>query len=99
MDCFVAALPCANASRLSQAMTEERALPVIASQRVARMRADGLREAIRASPSLRAQRSNPSRRAKKDGLLRRCAPLRKRFAFVAGNDGGARASRHCEPTC
>jgi hypothetical protein len=21
-----------------------------------------------------------------DGLLRRCAPLRKRFAFVAGND-------------
>jgi hypothetical protein len=22
-----------------------------------------------------------------DGLLRRCAPLRKRFAFVAGNDG------------
>src|SRR6266516_290353 len=22
------------------------------------------------------------------GLLRRCAPLRKRFAFVAGNDGG-----------
>src|SRR5438270_729680 len=26
MDCFVAALPCANASRLSQAMTEERAL-------------------------------------------------------------------------
>ena len=27
-------------------MTEERALPVIACQRVARMRADGLREAI-----------------------------------------------------
>src|SRR5882762_4853566 len=46
LDCFVAALPCANASRLSQAMTEERALPVIACQRVARMRADGLREAI-----------------------------------------------------
>ena len=23
----------------------------------------------------------------KDGLLRRYAPLRKRFAFVAGNDG------------
>src|SRR6267378_2737768 len=68
LDCFVAALPYANASRLSQAMTEERALPVIASQRVARMRADGLREAIQASPSLRAQRSNPSRRAKKDWI-------------------------------
>src|SRR4030088_82088 len=27
MDCFVAALPCANASRLSQAMTEERRSP------------------------------------------------------------------------
>jgi hypothetical protein len=25
---------------------------------------------------------------RKYGLLRRCAPLRKRFAFVAGNDGG-----------
>jgi hypothetical protein len=24
---------------------------------------------------------------RKYGLLRRCAPLRKRFAFVAGNDG------------
>jgi hypothetical protein len=22
-----------------------------------------------------------------DGLLRRCAPLRKRFAYAAGNDG------------
>jgi hypothetical protein len=28
-----------------------------------------------------------------DGLLRRFAPLRKRFAFVAGNDGGE-AFRH-----
>jgi 2-(1,2-epoxy-1,2-dihydrophenyl)acetyl-CoA isomerase len=35
---------------------------------------------------LRAKRSNPSRGIKKDGLLRRFAPLRKRFAFVAGND-------------
>src|SRR5712675_573967 len=35
---------------------------------------------------------------RKTGLLRRCAPLRKRFAFVAGNDGGARASRHCLST-
>jgi hypothetical protein len=26
-------------------------------------------------------------RQAKYGLLRRCAPLRKRFAFVAGNDG------------
>src|SRR6267378_7242584 len=52
------------------------------------------------SPSLRAQRSNPCLHEKKDGLLRRgachrarrrrdpLAPLRKRFAFVAGNDGG-----------
>src|SRR6266403_3198908 len=31
MDCFVAALPCANASRLSQAMTKKRALPVTGS--------------------------------------------------------------------
>ena len=43
------------------------------------------------STSLRAKRSNPSRGIKKDGLLRRFAPLRKRFAFVAGNDG----SRAC----
>jgi hypothetical protein len=39
------------------------------------------------SPSLRAQRSNPPLHAGIDGLLRRFAPLRKRFAFVAGNDG------------
>ena len=31
---------------------------------------------------------------RKNGLLRRFAPLRKRFAFVAGNDEEARASRH-----
>src|SRR5439155_18524508 len=37
-------------------------------------------------PSLRAKRSNPPLRAGMDGLLRRFAPLRKRFAFVAGND-------------
>src|SRR5437899_3257811 len=36
--------------------------------------------------SLRAQRSNPSHRGRRDGLPRRFAPLRKRFAFVAGND-------------
>src|SRR4051794_40311750 len=30
--------------------------------------------------------------AGKAGLLRRCAPLRKRFAFVAGNDGGGHYS-------
>jgi hypothetical protein len=36
--------------------------------------------------SLRAERSNPSRRKRRDELLRRYAPLRKRFAFVAGND-------------
>jgi hypothetical protein len=29
-----------------------------------------------------------ARRKRLDGLLRRFAPLRKRFAFVAGNDGG-----------
>jgi hypothetical protein len=40
------------------------------------------------TPSLRAKRqSDPCRRKRIDGLLRRCAPLRKRFAFVAGNDG------------
>jgi NIPSNAP len=37
--------------------------------------------------SLRAERSNPWLQ-KKAGLLRRFTPLRKRFAFVAGNDGG-----------
>jgi hypothetical protein len=37
---------------------------------------------------LRAKRSNPAFLRKKEaGLLRRFAPLRKRFAFVAGNDG------------
>src|SRR3982074_1219643 len=35
---------------------------------------------------------------RKTGLLRRFAPLRKRFAFVAGNDGGPRAPRHCLST-
>jgi hypothetical protein len=39
------------------------------------------------TPSLRAKRSNPYLNAGIDGLLRRFAPLRKRFAFVAGNDG------------
>src|SRR5215203_5806519 len=38
--------------------------------------------------SLRAKRNNPSLRVGIDGLLRRFAPLRKRFAFVAGNDEG-----------
>ena len=36
--------------------------------------------------SLRAERSNPTRR-RKCGLLRRFTLVRKRFAFVAGNDG------------
>jgi hypothetical protein len=36
---------------------------------------------------LRAKRSNPPFRSEIDGLPRRFAPLRKRFAFVAGNDG------------
>src|SRR5689334_10797921 len=40
--------------------------------------------------SLRAKRSNPPLRAGIDGLLRRVAPLRKRLAFVAGNDEGCR---------
>jgi hypothetical protein len=35
---------------------------------------------------LRAKRSNPPLGAGIDGLLRRFAPLRKRYAFVAGND-------------
>jgi hypothetical protein len=39
----------------------------------------------RTLPSLRAKRSNPE--LSKDGSLRRGAPLRKRFAFVAGDDG------------
>src|SRR6185436_9349071 len=39
------------------------------------------------SPSLRAKRSNPPLHSGIDGLLRRYAPLRKRLAFVAGNDG------------
>jgi hypothetical protein len=44
-------------------------------------------------PSLRAKRSNPPLRTVIDGLLRRYAPLRKRFAFVAGNDGCGYATR------
>jgi len=36
--------------------------------------------------SLRARRSNPEW-LKRSGSLRRFAPLRKRFAFVAANDG------------
>jgi hypothetical protein len=32
-------------------------------------------------------RSNPSRRVEENGLLRRFAPLHKRFAFVADHDG------------
>ena len=63
MDCFVASLPCANASRLSQAMTKKR------------------------SASRHCERSEAIHATRKNGLLRRCAPLRKRFAFVAGNDG------------
>ena len=48
-----------------------------------------------ARSSLRAKRSNPSFFLLRHGLLRRFAPLRKRCAFVAGNDGGgANDSRH-----
>jgi len=38
------------------------------------------------------RRSNPAFFAKKAGLLRRFAPLSKRFAFVAGNDDVGRIS-------
>src|ERR1700704_2983641 len=37
--------------------------------------------------SVIASAAKQSMPLQKDGLLRRCAPLRKRFAFVAGNDG------------
>jgi hypothetical protein len=37
-------------------------------------------------PSLRAQAKQSMEPQSKNGLLRRFAPLRKRFAFVAGND-------------
>src|SRR5438445_6979784 len=42
------------------------------------------------STSLRAKRSDPIHPSftRRLGLLRRFAPLRKRFAFVTGNDGG-----------
>jgi hypothetical protein len=36
-------------------------------------------------PSLRAKRSNPS--CRKMDCFAACAPLRKRFAVAAGNDG------------
>ena len=39
--------------------------------------------------SRHCERSEAIHATRKNGLLRRCAPLRKRFAFVAGNDGGA----------
>src|SRR5712671_2862151 len=57
-------------------------------------------------PLRHCERSEAIHAARKNGLLRRCAPhrarrrrdplapLRKRFAFVAGNDEEARASRH-----
>src|SRR5882762_8800961 len=54
-DRFVAALPCANASRLSQAMAGNNLLRHC--EATGRRKAppdDGLREAIHASPSLRA---------------------------------------------
>src|SRR5882762_8324638 len=57
-------------------------------------------------PLRHCERSEAIHAARKNGLLRRgachrarrrrdpLAPLRKRFAFVAGNDEEARASRH-----
>jgi uncharacterized DUF497 family protein len=62
-------------------MTEERALPVIASQRAARMRAhDRLRdEAIHASPSLRAQRRSPDGAQRNPGL--KLTQLRPRISL------------------
>jgi hypothetical protein len=59
-----------------------------------------------ASPSLRATGSGecpPDDRLREaihlpagiDGLLRRFAALRKRFAFVAGNDGGVSSRPYC----
>jgi hypothetical protein len=52
---------------------------VIASQRVG---------AKRRPMTGSAKQSSFREATKKVGLLRRYAPLRKRFAFVAGNDGG-----------
>jgi hypothetical protein len=46
-----------------------------------------LHAVLKLSTSLRAQRSNPRFRVRHYGLLCRFAPLRKRFAFVVGNDG------------
>src|SRR5665647_1399957 len=47
---------------------------------------DRLREAIHLlQPSLRAKRSNPSLNPKEEWIASAIAPLRKRFAFVAGN--------------
>jgi hypothetical protein len=49
-------------------------------------------EAVSALRSIKrhCERSEAIHRAaiRKNGLLRRFAPLHKRFAFVAGNDGG-----------
>src|SRR5467141_3128388 len=43
-------------------------------------------------PLRHCERSEAIHASRKNGLLRRCAPLRKRFAFVAGNDGGTSPS-------
>src|SRR5712671_3100950 len=65
MDCFVASL---------LAMTEKGRFPSLRATGSRECAPDDrLREAIHASPSLRAQRSNPCH-YRKNGLLRRCAP-------------------------
>jgi hypothetical protein len=51
------------------------------------LRANGSREC---APDDRLREAIHRRAKKEDGLLRRFAPLRKRFAFVAGNDVATR---------
>jgi hypothetical protein len=51
------------------------------------VRRSGARTEIVIASTAKQSTSPPMRR---DGLLRRFAPLRKRFTFVAGNDGEVR---------
>src|SRR5882757_9257058 len=93
LDCFVAALPCANASRLSQAMTKEAPRHCEPTGRANARPMTG--SAKQSMPLRHCERSEAIHAARKNGLLRRFAPR---------NDGGtspslrANGSRECAPT-
>src|SRR5882757_7095535 len=92
LDCFVAALPCANASRLSQAMTKE---PLRHCEPTGRANARPMTGSAKQSMPLRhCERSEAIHAARKNGLLRRCAP---RNDSVTSPSLRATGSRECAP--